>query len=265
MAVLAALLGVALLCILAAPRLLTTGRTALRFPRATLALWLAVFATGAAAVLGSALWTAMLVVAFRETVVGVGWIATVVAWLALATCGAGAALVLTRLEPVAGGWHAADRRVDLLAAACAIRTERTLGLDVVVVAGGAPAAFSSRAQGGRVVVTEALVGALPADGLQAVVAHERAHLRGRHDLLLRLATLNAACLPALFGARAFDRAAHLLVELVADDAAARVCGAEAVASALSVVGDATGNEWPLVRSARLRERRPLVGARAATR
>jgi len=81
-----------------------------------------------------------------------------------------------------------------------------------------------------------------------------------------VARLNRACLPALFGARAFDQAVHLLVELAADDAAARVCGATALASALRATAALEPNEWAEIRAARLEvapaaaRRRPALGA-----
>ena len=124
-------------------------------------------------------------------------------------------------------------------------------MQVLFVRAARPVAFSSTCDGGRIVVSSALAEALSPGELRAVLEHERAHLTGRHDALLRAARLNRACLPALFGARAFDQAVHLLVELAADDAAARVCGAGAVAAALRRTATLEPNEWAQIRADRL--------------
>jgi Zn-dependent protease with chaperone function len=254
--VLAVLLGVAAVCLLGAPRLLRLRRLALRRPRVLLAAWVAVFALGAASVLGSVLWSVMLALAARTAPLDAGWVAGVLAWSALAGTGGAAALVLTRAEPFSSGRDAASRDLDLLAAACADRVERLGGVQVLFVRASRPIAFSSTCDGGRIVVTTALAEALTGGELRAVLEHERAHLAGRHDLLLRVARLNRACLPAFFGARAFDQAVHLLVELAADDAAARVTGAAALAGALRRTGELEANEWAAIRAARLVEPRP---------
>ncbi|WP_375390020.1 M56 family metallopeptidase [uncultured Amnibacterium sp.] len=252
MIVLGVLLALAACCGLGAPRLLRLRRTAVRRPRLVLGAWVALFALGGLATAASVLWSVMLGLAARTEPVDAGWVAGVLAWGALATTGAAAALVLTRAEPLAGGRGAAARDLDLLAAACTERVERIGAVQVLFVRAERPVAFSSTCDGGRIVVTSGLAAALSRSELRAVLEHERAHLTGRHDLLLRLARLNRACLPALLGARAFDQAVHLLVELVADDAAARVCGATALADALHRTAQLEPNEWAEIRAARLR-------------
>lgn len=268
MIVLAALLALAAACLLGAPRLLRLRRFAVRRPRLALAAWLGVFLTGAGAIVGSVLWSVMLALAARTDPLDAGWVAGVLAWGALAVTGAVAALVLTRAEPLLSGRGAASRDLDLLAAACADRVERIGAVQVLFVRAARPIAFSSTCDGRRIVVTSALAEALGRGELRAVLEHERAHLTGRHDVLLRVARVNRACLPALFGARAFDQAVHLLVELAADDAAARVCGATALSSALRRTAALEPNEWAEIRAARLDARgaeavqRPPIGAGA---
>ncbi|TNM67674.1 M56 family peptidase [Streptomyces sp. NP160] len=113
---------------------------------------------------------------------------------------------------------------------------------VVVVDDGAEA-FALPGRGGRVVVSRALMDALPAPEQAALLAHERAHLRDHHDLL-RSATAWAAALdPLLVGLLPAVRYAS---ERWADESAAAVLGddrplvARAVARAgllRSAVGD----------------------------
>nr|WP_231747366.1 M56 family metallopeptidase [Auraticoccus cholistanensis] len=118
----------------------------------------------------------------------------------------------------------------------------------------------------RVVVSSGLARALTPAELRAVMQHELAHLRLHHPVLVRLARLNAACLPLLPGARELHRVTGLLVELIADDAAARRCGSAPLARALTTIGTREGDESMLLRAERLRRspvppprpRRPLL-------
>jgi len=68
--------------------------------------------------------------------------------------------------------------------------------------------------------------------LQAVLAHERAHLRQRHHVLLTVVDALAAALAWLPAFRAARRTLPLLLEMTADEIAARSWGREAVATAL---------------------------------
>lgn len=81
----------------------------------------------------------------------------------------------------------------------------------------------------RIVVSSGARSLLTEAELQAVLAHERAHLRGRHHLVLGPFSALAAAVP-WFRRTAEDLA--LLVEMCADDHAARRHGAGTVASAL---------------------------------
>ncbi len=84
----------------------------------------------------------------------------------------------------------------------------------------------------RVVVSSGALDQLAPEEMDAVLAHERAHLRARHDLVLEAFTALRQAFPRWVRSRtAFDRA-HLLVEMLADDAARRRVGAPPVARAL---------------------------------
>lgn len=105
---------------------------------------------------------------------------------------------------------------------------------------------------GRIVLTTAALAALDPDQLATVLAHERAHLRARHDLAIAA----ASALAAAFGRVPAFAAAHeqiaRLVELAADDAATRrgdrlnlaaailtVAGGRTPAAALGAAGTAS--------------------------
>jgi hypothetical protein len=104
--------------------------------------------------------------------------------------------------------------------------------DVLWLAHERPLAFSMSGRPGVVVATEGLVRHLAPDAVAAVVAHERAHLSGRHHLLVATADALHTVLPFVPLFRAAPRAVRQLVELAADVTALRACGPAAVHSAL---------------------------------
>lgn len=100
-----------------------------------------------------------------------------------------------------------------------------------VLAEGRPVAYALPGRDWRLVVSTGAVELLDEAELAAVLAHERAHLRNRHDLVLLpfSALVRAIPLPSLRAARG---AVAGLVEMVADDHAAAVCGRSVTAAAL---------------------------------
>jgi Zn-dependent protease with chaperone function len=95
-----------------------------------------------------------------------------------------------------------------------------------------------------IVVSAGALALLDAHELAAVLAHERAHLRERHDLvLLPFAALLRAFRWAAV-ARQAQRAVALLVEMHADDRALRQRPARELATALLRVGAAGGGTAP---------------------
>ena len=97
----------------------------------------------------------------------------------------------------------------------------------------------------EIVISAGVLDLLDADELAAVLAHERAHLRERHDLVL---------LPFLALLRAFSwagittrayRAVGLLLEMHADDRVLRQLPARELATALLRVGAAGGGSVPV--------------------
>ncbi|MBF6424042.1 M56 family metallopeptidase [Nocardia cyriacigeorgica] len=115
---------------------------------------------------------------------------------------------------------------------------RVPGVDGVVIDAPEKAAYCVAGRPGTVVVTSAAVAALDVDHLEAVLAHERAHLDGRHHLVLAVTRALANVLPRLqlFGV-ARNEVAQLL-EMCADDRAARRHGRTTVLSAIVRLSDA---------------------------
>ncbi|MFF5992368.1 MULTISPECIES: M56 family metallopeptidase [Prauserella] len=103
-----------------------------------------------------------------------------------------------------------------------------------------PLAFSLGNRPGVIVATEGLRRHLSPEGVAAVLAHERAHLRGRHHLLILIAGILRRTMPFVPLFQQADTALRELVELAADVSAVRTCGASAVRSALlGVAGPGT--------------------------
>ena len=114
------------------------------------------------------------------------------------------------------------------------RTDRVL--DATVIEHERAASYCLPGRHGRIVVTSQAIRLLSAPQLAAVLAHERAHQRGRHHLLLGLTGTLRRAFPWIGMLRCTEREVRRLVELLADDAAARDHGRLAVASALTVIG-----------------------------
>jgi Zn-dependent protease with chaperone function len=111
---------------------------------------------------------------------------------------------------------------------------------LVVLRADRPAAYCVPGRPATVVVTTGALEILGPDELDAVLAHERAHLAGRHHLLTGLTKGLASVVP-LFKAGATEIAR--LTELRADDVAARDRGRATLARALLAM--ATGVSFPL--------------------
>lgn len=145
------------------------------------------------------------------------------------------------------GWTIGHIAVALIAGArrrrahadgLTLLARRDPGLGVDVVEHDRPAAYCLPGRRHRIVVTRAAVERLTPDQLAAVIAHERAHVTGRHHLVLAVGRgLDRALgFVPLFRTAAEEIA--YLVELAADDAAARHRDRTTVAAALFAV--ATG-------------------------
>ena len=84
----------------------------------------------------------------------------------------------------------------------------------------------------RVVVSEAMLRHLEKAQVDAVFAHERAHLHARHDLVLEAFTVLHRAFPTWVSSSAALREVRLLVEILADRAALKVGSARDLGAAL---------------------------------
>ncbi len=240
----AALLGaLAALASEPVPVLLAQAGWPRRSPRRGLAAWIALgtlgwLATAATLLaLGTAergghlvanLWVCGLDLAAGRNPLGVtGWICT----------GAGLALL---------AWQTAFLAVGLLARARRRRAHRAVvdlvgthdaALGAVVLDDPRPLAYHLPGLGDhRLVLTRGTLGITEEEELRAVMAHERAHLSGRHDLLIQWFLAWRRCYPGVLGPGIGLRMVTMLTEMVADDAAVRSVGPATTLAAIHRMG-----------------------------
>jgi hypothetical protein len=121
------------------------------------------------------------------------------------------------------------------------RAERHQRIDVEglrVLDGAVPLAYCVPGRSPRVVLTDGALQLLDEPQVDAVLRHEQAHLRHRHDLVLESFTAFYQAVPAPLRSRAPLDAVHLLLEMVADDAARGRSGPEPLRAALELLSDA---------------------------
>lgn len=90
----------------------------------------------------------------------------------------------------------------------------------------------------RVVLSAGIVDRLNRDELTAVITHERAHLRARHDLILEAFIAVHEAFPRVIRSRSALDQVRLLVEILADDHAVRASSRRTVGRALVSCADA---------------------------
>lgn len=118
-------------------------------------------------------------------------------------------------------------------------THRHSTAEALVVPDGRSAVYCLPGRGGIIVCTSRALVALASAQLQAVLAHERAHVRGRHDQVLVAAGGLRAAFPFVPALRVAGEQLVTLVEMRADDAAA-------VAAAVSC-WPVHSSPWPRLR------------------
>jgi Zn-dependent protease with chaperone function len=117
------------------------------------------------------------------------------------------------------------------------RSARILGTptdrpDVVVIPAQGRAAYCVAGRPHAIVLTSAAVQSLDLRQIAAVLAHEDAHIRGRHHQLLMVMRAMATALPRLPLFPAGASATSRLLEMCADDVAARRYGTAALVESL---------------------------------
>ncbi|PNL16950.1 M56 family metallopeptidase [Micrococcus sp. FDAARGOS_333] len=244
--------GGAVLTAFLAPLVLTVGRWQMLHPRLALTAWLASFFLGILLVLTALLVsivgavTASSVHPHTEAV-----LLTAAAWLGLGGFGAAIAFITASASTVVAHDGVTERAFTALACSREERSHFTL----VRFESDQHVACAVPGRHPEILVSTAMEAALSLPQLHAVLAHEYAHLRGRHGWAIRIARVNAACLPNTRPGQAFQQAMRLLIELAADDTAARQAGPANLANALSTLAEITDAEGMRLRAERLAARR----------
>lgn len=234
------------------PAVLARARWLLTVPRAAVVLWQAVAVAALLAVFGASLATIQALAfgllmpekgghpsSLRDLdamglihlgIAGALLVLTVVALVKLNYVGIQVARRLRR--------HRRRHRdlIDLLARATSAKEEP----DVRVLESGENAyAYCLPGRDARVVISNAALRDLTPEQVAAVIEHERAHLRARHDLLLEFFTVLYEAAGRRAGTEAALEQSAVLVELLADDAARRLHGAKPLIGALATMGSST--------------------------
>lgn len=130
------------------------------------------------------------------------------------------------------------RRTRAHARAVRMVGRRMPGLPAVVLDAPQPQAYAVPGRPDTIVVTTGALAALTDDQLAAVLAHERAHLSGRHGVLSAALTGIAAMAPSVGVLRHGSAEVGRLLEMCADDTAAREHGREPLLGGLLAIVDA---------------------------
>lgn len=261
----------ALLLVGPVPALLARATWPLHAPRAVIVLWQAVAVAAALSAFSAGIAIASRLFAPgpdgrpTATVIGdierFGWPLWMLHVSAFAlTLLVSARLVVAVLKvAIATRRHRARHRmlVDLLDIAPDSIPARTDDLRILEVP--QPLAYCLPGVRSRVVLSEGTLTHLTAAEVRAILSHERAHLRARHDLVLEAFTAMHAAFPRLVRSASALGAVRLLIELLADDAAVRAAGPTPLARALvacsatsaPVGGLAAGDTSTVVRVRRL--------------
>ncbi len=226
-----ALAGLSLVLAIPVPSALARARWPARAPHAALLLWQAVGLGGGLAILTAGLtlaagsidehWLAGLLAVPRNLSrlgalgwFGVGLTACVGAWLISASIASGIRVVLAR--------RVHRRILDVISQASRVGSGPSgSGVDIAVLDHPQAVAYCLPGLRSRVVLSRGALATLTEGELAAVLAHERAHARGRHDLVIQPFIAWQRTFPFLPSARHAVTAVGGLVEMLADDSALR--------------------------------------------
>lgn len=218
---------------------------ALRNPRTAITLWLLLAISWLVAVPLAAL--ALAIPSFMNWQVSGGQVPGVVSRTPGGMLAATAGTLLAVAVAGRAGWHLArgllaERRGHRTHAAFLAAAGRPdPAMSAVIIDDDGPAAYCLPSGRRRVVVVSAgALARLTPRQTQAVLAHERAHLRGRHHLILAFATSLSRAFPAVPLLARAAAESTVLAEMAADDAAARHHDPADLAAALvTLAGAAT--------------------------
>ncbi|MBI5161224.1 MAG: M48 family metalloprotease [Micrococcales bacterium] len=239
----AALTVIAVLLAWPVPMLLARAAWPARAPATALVAWQAIALAGGLAMIGAPL--SLAVAGYGDDLVRglAGLVRAIVAGRAPAS-----AMVLLAVAALLGLWLVGHLVVTLVQVARQRRRHAVL-LQLLssahptragarVIEGSAPVAYClPRGSGSATVLSRGLLDLLDADELDAVVHHEDAHVRQRHDILLVAFRAWHSALPRFPVAALAEGRVAELVEMLADDRARRSIADAVLARAIHRVGE----------------------------
>ena len=218
-----ALTVLGLLLIGGAPRVLSGLPALRRSPRPTLMLWQATAFVGTVCVIAAGPVAAVSIWPLDRAGVDVA-----AAYVALAVSGLSLAMVLVNGHLIGSHLRRARRTHEELLDLVGDEQSGRL----TVLSHPTPTAYCVPGRRRRVVLSTGVLEQLAEDELAAVLAHERAHLGERHDLLLEYFTVSHRSAPPWLRSRRALREVRLLIEVLADRAAREHAGDVPLARAL---------------------------------
>lgn len=246
------LTALAVLLSLFAPVLLCQARWLRRAPAAAIVLWQVVALAAVLAALGALLAAPEEVL---RTIHGgeITFGPALIIGASVAFVLAGAVIVRLAVVTIRLAVHTRRRRrrhvemLDLLQGA-----EEGDRHQLHVLAARLPLAYCVPGSPGRIVLTDAALDLLDEQETDAVIAHERAHLVMRHDLVTEAFTALHAAFPRWVRSRLALEEVGRLLEMLADDATVRDLGAAPVQSALEKLSNTSEDDEHIrIRLARL--------------
>ncbi|WP_449406871.1 M56 family metallopeptidase [Microbacterium maritypicum] len=242
-----ALIGFALLLAMAGPVLLRRSSWPERSPRIGIAAWQAlsvslvvtVFLTGVALAVPAIPWTTDLAELVRACAMALRAQYSTPGGVVVSATGAVAALtVFGRFGYcLANGLTSSARNRSRQLAALDMIARPHHDSGALIVDHPAAAAYCLPGRGRHIVLTSSTLAALDREQLAAVLAHEGAHLRGNHHLILAVSEALRRAFPGVGAFRESHAALERLVEMQADDTAARHGSRLTVATALVRLGE----------------------------
>ena len=203
-------------------------------PGVVLGVWLTLLTLS-----GAALITALIGLASRALQQHIGEIDSariigpiaeyVAGWIALAALGIIAFRLIAAIGELNTERTALISRWNLIAPAA---RQGTSDQNQVMIFDSPEAILLSIPQANVIVVSSQLVDTMDPQLLAAAVAHEQAHLDGRHGLIRLIGVLALAIAPVFTASTRMAQATRIATELIADDAAATTYGRTTVADAL---------------------------------
>ncbi|WP_166873715.1 M56 family metallopeptidase [Salinibacterium sp. ZJ450] len=234
------------------PDALGRARWTARAPRAAVVLWQAIAVAAVLAGIGSVLALPEEVVRLQAAQDQLEFGPDLIAAATIAALMAGT--IVLRLFVSLGRLAISTRRrrqrhrdlVDLISHDVANQN-----LDLRILDGAHPVAYCVPGRRARVVISTGTTELLTAKQVDAVVAHERAHLRSRHDLVIEAFTALHAAFPRWVRSQIALESVHQLLEMLADDSAARQHGRQVLVGAITAM-TTTDDAEAVARIGRLR-------------